>query len=247
MATQLQPTNPNPQQPQLGPAVDPAFTQALLAALSQNQGLDTLKFIQQSGMTRNIQSSPRNLGGAENPTLQQMQGDTGPFFRSEADRQARVASSPVSQTPSLLSSTSQDFQSRFAGPGVRPTPAPALGSPENPFQGPNGSRIVALPNGSYGIGNLPNMPGPSMKGNEDLAPFMDNAKGIFADPRSYEGAASQAAAMDARDLRQGHIQNAIRGMLANTPQAAPSAPTGVGVGSGMKTPSKAQELVPPQS
>lgn len=216
----MDPVNPNPQQPQLGPAMDPAFTQALLAALSQNQGLDTLKFLQQSGMTRNVQSSPRNLGGAENPTLQQMTDGPNPFFRSESDRQARIASSPASQAPSLLSSSSPDFQSRFGGLNARPTPQPALGSAENPFQGPNGSRIVALPNGSLGVGGLPNMPGPNMQGNEDLAPFMENANGVFANPQSYPGALTQGAAMDAQDLRQGHIQGLLRGMLANTQQPA---------------------------
>jgi hypothetical protein len=219
---QFQPVNPNPQQPQLGPAMDPAVMQALLAALGKNQGLETLQFLQQSGMTRNIQSSPRNVGGAENPSLQQMTDGPNPFFRSETDRQARIASSPVAQTPSLLSSTSQDFQSRFAGPGVRPTPAPALGSAENPFLSPDGRRIVVLPNGSLGSGggqgNLPFEAGEFKGVGNELAPFMENAGGVYADPRSYAGAGTQAAAMDARDLRQGQIQQQLRGELGRQPQ-----------------------------
>lgn len=217
------PLNPTPTPvPGTNPAMDPAFTQALIQALSRNQGLETLQFLQQSGLTRNIQSSPRNLGGSENPNLQQLSSGANPFFRSESDRQARIAESPASRAPSLLSTTSPTFNSRFGGPAVRPTPQPALGSAENPFVGPDGRRTVALPNGSLGSGggrgNLPFEAGEFKGVGSELAPFMENVGGVYADPRSYAGAGAQAAAMDARDLRQGQIQQQLRGELGRQPQ-----------------------------
>ena len=222
MATS-QDINPKPQ-PVTSPALDPAFTQALLAALGKNKSLETLQYLNDSGLTRNIQNSPRNLGGSLNPTLQQMTDGPNPFFRSEAGRQARIAESPVSQVPSLLSSSSPTFNSRFGGPGVRPTPTPALGSAENPFISPDGRRTVVLPNGSLGSGggggNLPFEQGEfRMNGNEDLAPFMERpGNGIYGDPRQAGGALMQAGAMDAQGLRQGQIQQQLRNNLNTQPQ-----------------------------
>lgn len=56
-----------------------------------------------------------------------------------------------------------------------------------------------------------------MAGNEELAPFMENANGVYANPRGYEGALAQTGAMDAQALRQGQIQEQLRGYLGANP------------------------------
>lgn len=228
---------PNPFAGSQSTAFNPfQFLQSMMGMFTQsNPGLEVMKEAHNRGLL-GVPISPKNYGGADNPDLRGLTGETDQsFFRTPEQRDARVAQGQSylareqNYGAPAVTSRIQQAQQFPQGSDYRQAllgRAPLEpGSLENPLVSPNGARLVRLPNGSWGMGGQ--QVGPmDTTGNEDIAGLIQE-QGVIPSPQEQfpDSPFDQASAMDAQQIRQQQIQQQLQEMLGGAQSQQAQGPT----------------------